>query len=213
MGGIRVKVEKIFTVPGRGVVVSGKIEEGRVAVGQAVGFQGTDGQWTEAKVMAIEVAHRLVEEAQGEQKASLLLEGLKKKQVGAGTILLEPPSSPVSTAASERRKPYEDAATIPLPPHPEIALPPDVSRGGAIQPSSGLWRTAFFLFLGALLILGLLYFQGRWEPIKRRTEVRGCKLCSWKKVRTLPLSCFFNFGDVGPICAFYSGRNEWKKLV
>jgi hypothetical protein len=171
MGGIRFKVEKAFTVPGRGVVVSGKIEEGRVAVGQGVGFQGTDGQWTKAKVMAIEVARRLVEEAQAEQKASLLLEGLERKQIVAGTILLEPPSSPGSTAASERGKPHEDAATISLPPHPQIALPPDVPRSGTIQPSSGLWRTAFFLMLGALLILGLLYFQGRWEPMKRRTEV------------------------------------------
>jgi hypothetical protein len=173
MGGIRFKVEKVFTVPGRGVVVSGRIEEGRVAVGQGVGFQGKEGEWTGAKVMAIEVAHRLVEEAQGEQKASLLLEGIKKKQIVAGTILLEPPSFPVSTAASERRKPYEDTATLQLPPHPEIALPPDVPRGGAIQPPSGLWRTAFFLLLGALLILGFLYFQGRWDPMKRRTEVRG----------------------------------------
>jgi hypothetical protein len=159
MGGIRFKVEKVFTVPGRGVVVSGKIEEGRVAVGQGVGFQGKEGEWTGAKVMAIEVAHRLVEEAQGEQKASLLLEGIKKKQIVAGTILLEPPSSPVSMAASERRKPYEDAATLPLPPHPEIALPPDVPRDGAIQPSSGLWRTAFFYCLGLSLFWDFFIFR------------------------------------------------------
>jgi len=171
MGGFRFKVEKVFTIPGRGVVVSGKIEEGRVAVGQSVGFLGADGQWTIAVVMAIEVARRLVEEAEGGQQASLLLEGVKKNQIAIGTVLLDPPPSSVPVETPQRRQTSEPAVTVQTPPPPEISGIPDVPRGGAIQPSSGLWRAAIILLIGAFIILALLFFQGKWDPMKRRTGV------------------------------------------
>ena len=96
MRGFRFRVEKVFSIPGRGVVVSGKVEEGKVAVEQVIGFLETTGQWKNVVVMAIEVAHRLVEEAEAGQQASLLLDGVKKNQIAIGTVLLEPPQGPVS---------------------------------------------------------------------------------------------------------------------
>jgi hypothetical protein len=170
MDGIRFRVEKAFTVPGRGVVVSGKIEEGRVAVGQGVGFSGADGQWILARVTAIEVGHRLVEEAQGEQKVSLLLEGIRKKQIVRGTLLQEPPSSAVPEAPPQGRQASEPGKAAPPSPHPHKVTQLDASPGGAIHPSSGLWRTLVLLLIAAFIILSLLFFQGRWDSMKKRTE-------------------------------------------
>jgi len=68
----RFVANKVYTIPGRGTVVTGKVEKGSVSVGDEIGFIGSDGQLARAVVAAIEVSRRLVEEAQQGQEASLL---------------------------------------------------------------------------------------------------------------------------------------------
>ncbi|MBI5967714.1 MAG: hypothetical protein HY882_07650 [Deltaproteobacteria bacterium] len=156
-GGFRFIVEEVFTIPGRGVVVTGKVEEGSVSVGQEIGFLGTDGKWISALVIGIEVSRRLVEEAEAGQRASILLEGVRKNQITLGTALMEVPAAPVP--------PPSPAAPQPAYP-PVVAVPSEPSLGKAIHPPSSMWRTVLFIVIGILIILAILYFQDKWDPSK-----------------------------------------------
>jgi len=91
MNGFRFTVEKAFPIPGRGVVVAGRVEEGTVATGQEVGFLKADGQWGRGVVIGVEVSGRIVEETVAGQQANLLLEGVKRGQLTPGVALTEPP--------------------------------------------------------------------------------------------------------------------------
>ena len=158
--GFRFIAEKVYAIPGRGIVVTGKVESGSVSVGSEVGFQGTDGKWTSALVVGIEVNRRLVEEAEAGQQASILLEGVRKDQVTLGTVLQEVPAAPGGPVTSP---PPESA------PRPVAAAPPSPYLEKAIHPPSSLWRTIFFIVIGILVILAILYFQGKWDPRKITT--------------------------------------------
>jgi hypothetical protein len=159
--GFRFIAEKVYAIPGRGIVVTGKVEKGSVSVGSEVGFLGTDGKWTSALVIGIEVNRRLVEEAEAGQQASIMLEGVRKEQVTLGTVLLEVPAAPVSITSP----PPEPT------PRPVVPAPSRPSLEKAIHPPSSLGRTVLFIVIGILVILAILYFQGKWDPRKMITRV------------------------------------------
>ncbi len=155
----RFVAEKIYSIPGRGVVVTGRVEKGLVSVGDEIGFLGVDGKYVAAKVIAMEVSRRLVEVAEAGQEASLLLQGVKKAQVTTGTVLTalpEAPPVPVTSSPSERIP--SQVTAPPSTPTPYQAKP--------IHPSSTFWRTAFYVVIGIIILLLLLYYQGKWDPKK-----------------------------------------------
>lgn len=169
----RFVADKVYTIPGRGTVVTGKLERGAVSVGDEIGFIGSDGQLSRAVVVAIEVSRRLVEEAQAGQEASLLLEGSRKGQIVQGTVLMEAPEAPpvpVSPAAAETGP----SESVP-PPYPSYAPQ-------AIAPSSGVGRFVIFILVGLLILFVLLFLQGeldlqkwdprKWDPEKKRTSIQ-----------------------------------------
>jgi hypothetical protein len=172
MSGFRFRVEKAFSIPGRGVVVSGKVEEGKVAVEQVIGFLETTGQWKNVVVVAIEVAHQLVEVAEAGQQASLLLDGVKKNQIAIGTVLLEPPQGPVSKEAYQPEPAPEPAIRAPSLAPPKMPAPAQFPPGRPIQPASGSWRLMILLLAGLLIILLFLIFQGNLDPVRKRVEIR-----------------------------------------
>lgn len=157
--GFRFVVEKVFTIPGRGVVVSGRVESGTISVGEEIGFLGTEGQWVRAVVVAIEVARRLVEQAEAGLQASFLLQGVKKEQITVGTILVEVPPVPAAPPTPQPQMPESTQTTY----IPTVSYP---ATNRAIQPSSGLSRTLLFLLIGIIIILLLLIAQGKWDPKK-----------------------------------------------
>jgi hypothetical protein len=155
----RFVAEKAYSIPGRGVVVTGRVEKGLVSVGDEIGFLGMEGRYVAALVIAIEVSRRLVEVAEAGQEASLLLQGIKKEQVTTGTILTALPEAapaPVTPSPSERIP--SQITAPPSTPSPYEARP--------IHPSSSFWRTAFYVVIGIVILLLLLYAQGRWDPKK-----------------------------------------------
>ncbi len=157
--GFRFVVEKVFTIPGRGVVVSGRVESGTISVGEELGFLGTEGQWVRAAVVAIEVSRRLVDQVEAGQYASFLLQGVKKEQITLGTILVEVPAVPAPPSIPQPSV-TERTTSIPM---------PNMSYSGssrAIQPSSGIGRTLIFLLIGLIIILLLLISQGKLDPKK-----------------------------------------------
>ncbi|MBI4495374.1 MAG: hypothetical protein HY697_00410 [Deltaproteobacteria bacterium] len=153
--GFRYITEEVIPVPGRGIVVQGKVAEGSVSVGEEVGFLGMDGAWNRGLVTGIEVSRQLVEEATPGQQASLLLEGVRKEQIGQGTVLLEVPAAP---AAPVHPPPSSSSSSSTAP--ADYGLPPSFPDR-AIHPPSSLWRTVFFIILGVLIILALWRLQGR----------------------------------------------------
>jgi hypothetical protein len=169
----RFVANKVYTIPGRGTVVTGKVDRGSVSVGDEIGFIGSDGQLSRAVVSAIEVSRRLVEEAQAGQEASLLLEGSRKGQIVQGTVLMEVPEAapvPVSPAAAET------GPSEPVPPsYPSPAPKP-------IAPSSGVGRFIIYILVGLLILCAFFYIQGKldpknwdpreWDPKKKRTSTQ-----------------------------------------
>jgi hypothetical protein len=176
---------KVYTIPGKGVVVTGRVDKGSVSVGDEIGFIGTNGQMARAVVAAIEVSRRLVETAQAGEEASLLLEGARKDQIVQGTVLMELPEAPpgpVAPAPAESVR-YETAEPPPSPHSPK-----------PIAPSSGLGRSVIYILVGLLIFLALLFFQGKldtkkwdpnkWDPRKKRTSTQPSAVSD-------PLSYFF----------------------
>jgi elongation factor Tu len=84
-------IEDVFTISGRGTVVTGRVERGRIQVGQEVEVVGLrDTQKT--TVTGVEMFHKILEEGQAGDNAGLLLRGIKKEDVERGQVVAQPGS-------------------------------------------------------------------------------------------------------------------------
>ena len=84
-------IEDIFTISGRGTVVTGRIERGRVKVGEEVEIVGLrDTQKT--VVTGVEMFHKILEEGQAGDNAGILVRGTKKEDVERGQVVAKPGS-------------------------------------------------------------------------------------------------------------------------
>ena len=82
-------IEDVFSISGRGTVVTGRIERGEVKVGQEVEVVGLrDTQKT--VVTGVEMFHKSLEEGQAGDNAGLLLRGIKKEDVERGQVVSAP---------------------------------------------------------------------------------------------------------------------------
>ena len=82
-------IEGVHTIPGRGTVVTGRIERGVVKVGDAVEIVGLD-QQGQVIVTGTQAFHRDVPEARAGMNVGLLLRGLKRDDVERGQVLSAP---------------------------------------------------------------------------------------------------------------------------
>src|SRR5438309_1271366 len=84
-------VEDVFSITGRGTVATGRIERGKIKVGEEVemvGF-GTD---KKAVVTGVEMFRKLLDEGQAGDNVGLLLRGVEKHEVERGMVLAKPKS-------------------------------------------------------------------------------------------------------------------------
>jgi elongation factor Tu len=84
-------VEDVFTITGRGTVVTGAITQGKVKVGdkvQIVGFRDT----RETVVTGVEMFRKLLDEGQAGDNVGLLLRGIERVDVERGMVLAWPGS-------------------------------------------------------------------------------------------------------------------------
>jgi elongation factor Tu len=84
-------VEDIFSIEGRGTVVTGRVERGKIKVGQdieIVGFTKT----TKTTVTGIEMFNKSLQEGMAGDNAGILLRGTKKEDVTRGQVLCAPAS-------------------------------------------------------------------------------------------------------------------------
>jgi elongation factor Tu len=84
-------VEDVFTITGRGTVVTGRIERGKIKVGEEVeivGFRET----RKTVVTGVEMFRKLLDEGQAGDNAGILLRGTKREEVERGMVLAKPGS-------------------------------------------------------------------------------------------------------------------------
>jgi elongation factor Tu len=84
-------VEDIFTIEGRGTVVTGRIERGRIKVGEEIEVVGIH-PTAKTTVTGIEMFNKQLTEGQAGDNAGILLRGLKKDDITRGQVLAKPAS-------------------------------------------------------------------------------------------------------------------------
>lgn len=82
-------VEDIFSIEGRGTVVTGKIERGVVKVGEEVEIVGIK-ETQKSVVTGIEMFNKNLQEGMAGDNAGILLRGLKKEDITRGQVLSKP---------------------------------------------------------------------------------------------------------------------------
>ena len=85
-------VEDVFTITGRGTVVTGRIESGILKVNETVDVVGIHAQKTTTTVTSIEMFKKLLDEGRAGDNAALLLRGVKRDEVQRGQVVAKPGS-------------------------------------------------------------------------------------------------------------------------
>jgi elongation factor Tu len=83
-------VEDVFTITGRGTVVTGRIERGVVKVNEEVQIVGIRQDAQTTTVTGVEMFRKLLDEGQAGENVGLLLRGLKREDVERGQVVCKP---------------------------------------------------------------------------------------------------------------------------
>jgi len=85
-------VEDVFSIKGRGTVVTGRIERGKVKVGEPVEIVGLREKSMSSVVTGVEMFHKSLEEGMAGDNAGLLLRGIDRDEVERGMVVAKPGS-------------------------------------------------------------------------------------------------------------------------
>src|SRR6202167_6152729 len=85
-------IEDVFTITGRGTVVTGRIEQGKCEVGQEVEIVGIHDKVAKSVVTGLEMFQKTLDFAQAGDNAGALLRGVKREEVERGQVLAKPGS-------------------------------------------------------------------------------------------------------------------------
>lgn len=85
-------VEDVFSIKGRGTVVTGRVERGRVKVNEEVEIVGIRSDTTKTVVTGVEMFRKQLDEGQAGDNVGLLLRGLEKDDVERGQVIAKPGS-------------------------------------------------------------------------------------------------------------------------
>ncbi|MER7560129.1 elongation factor Tu [Nocardioides sp. NPDC057767] len=83
-------VEDVFTITGRGTVITGRIERGVVKVGEEVEIVGIRETSQKTTVTGVEMFRKLLDEGQAGENVGLLLRGTKREDVERGMVVIKP---------------------------------------------------------------------------------------------------------------------------
>ena len=85
-------IEDVFTITGRGTVVTGRVEQGQLRLGEEIEIVGIQDRTQKTVVTGIEMFRKMLDEAQAGDNAGILLRGVKKEEVQRGQVLAKPGS-------------------------------------------------------------------------------------------------------------------------
>jgi len=85
-------VEDVFSITGRGTVATGRIERGRIKVGEGIEIVGLMEAPLTSTVTGVEMFKKLLDEGEAGDNAGLLLRGIEKTQIRRGMVLCKPGS-------------------------------------------------------------------------------------------------------------------------
>lgn len=85
-------IEGVFTIGGRGTVVTGKIELGTIKIGDDIEIVGLSPKITKTTCTGIEMFHKLLDNAEAGENVGLLLRGIKRTEISRGQVLAKPSS-------------------------------------------------------------------------------------------------------------------------
>ena len=83
-------VEDVFSITGRGTVVTGRIERGKVHTGEIVDIIGIKEKATSTTVTGVEMFRKLLDEGMAGDNVGLLLRGIKREDVERGQVIIKP---------------------------------------------------------------------------------------------------------------------------
>jgi elongation factor Tu len=84
-------VEDVFSITGRGTVATGRIERGRIKVGEEVQLVGFNAE-KKTTVTGVEMFRKLLDDGQAGDNVGLLLRGIEKNEIERGMVLAKPGS-------------------------------------------------------------------------------------------------------------------------
>ena len=85
-------VEDVFSITGRGTVATGRIERGRIKVGESVEIVGLQETPLTSTCTGVEMFRKLLDEGEAGDNAGILLRGIEKTQIRRGMVICKPGS-------------------------------------------------------------------------------------------------------------------------
>jgi translation elongation factor EF-Tu-like GTPase len=120
-GAFLMPVEDVFSISGRGTVVTGRVERGVIKVGEEIEIVGIK-DTVKTTCTGVEMFRKLLDQGQAGDNVGLLLRGTKREDVERGQVLAKPGSikpcsairnaSPISWVNTLDCKPYSEAFAI-----------------------------------------------------------------------------------------------------
>jgi elongation factor Tu len=83
-------IEDVFTITGRGTVVTGRVERGVLKINEEVELVGIRPKAAKTVVTGVEMFRKLLDEARAGENVGLLLRGTKKEDVERGMVVVKP---------------------------------------------------------------------------------------------------------------------------
>jgi len=85
-------VEDVFSIKGRGTVVTGRVDRGKIKVGEPVEIVGLRDKSMNSVVTGVEMFHKLLDEGMAGDNLGLLLRGIERTDVERGMVVAKPGS-------------------------------------------------------------------------------------------------------------------------
>jgi elongation factor Tu len=83
-------IEDVFSITGRGTVVTGRIERGKIHTGEEVEIIGIRDKAQKTVVTGVEMFRKILDEGQAGDNVGLLLRGVKREEVERGQVVIKP---------------------------------------------------------------------------------------------------------------------------
>ncbi|KAF4683339.1 hypothetical protein FOZ60_009334 [Perkinsus olseni] len=83
-------IETVVNIQGKGYVVTGRIEQGLVKVGDALEIVGQGKEKFKSQCMGVEMFHKTLDQGMAGDQCGVMLKGVKKNQIRRGMVLTKP---------------------------------------------------------------------------------------------------------------------------